>query len=198
MLLSNAAPIEFVYMALVHSTHVYIHIIIDWIGISNYYEMDIRIFRILLNRWPCTLNIPLIYYCKNSSNIPWYNWSLLQSLSSLLLITNSFSVVFYLPNITIMIVITYFFLKEAMVTRFALKFSISCKNNKKWLLCYNLFSAFTVGKNIIPIIKMRNNFCYPLKMRYWTFLYCSLFSYCSSNFAIAKVVALNLFASIFV
>ena len=48
---------------------------------------------------------------------------------------------------------------------------------------------------------MRNNFCYPLKMiifpillsQYWSFLYCSLFSYRSSNFAIAKVVALNLF-----
>ena len=32
----------------------------------------------------------------------------------------------------------------------------------------------------------------------WTFLYCSPFSYHPSNFAIAKVVALNLFASIFV
>ena len=54
----------------------------------------------------------------------------------------------------------------------------------------------TVGENIIATIKMRNDFCYPLKMV--TFLYCSPFSYRSSNFAIAKVVALNLFASIFV
>ena len=46
---------------------------------------------------------------------------------------------------------------------------------------------------------MRNNFCYPLKMtifpilrlQYWTFLYWSPFSYHSSNFAIAKVIALN-------
>ena len=33
--------------------------------------------------------------------------------------------------------------------------------------------------------------------QYRTFLYCSPFSYRSSNFAIAKVVSLNLFASIF-
>ena len=33
--------------------------------------------------------------------------------------------------------------------------------------------------------------------QYWTFLYCSPFSYTSPNFAIAKVVTLNLFASIF-
>ena len=53
---------------------------------------------------------------------------------------------------------------------------------------------------------MRNYFCYSLKMvifpilryQYWTFLYCSPFSYRSSNFAIAKVVALSLFASIIV
>ena len=57
----------------------------------------------------------------------------------------------------------------------------------------------TVGENIIATIKIRNNFCYPLKMiifpilrqQYWTFLYCFLFSYRSSNFAIAKVVALQ-------
>ena len=35
-------------------------------------------------------------------------------------------------------------------------------------------------------------------IQYWTFIYCSSFSYRSFNFAIAKVVALNLFASIFV
>ena len=65
---------------------------------------------------------------------------------------------------------------------------------------------YTVGENIIATIKMQNNFCYPFKMvifpillsQYWTFLYCPPFSYRSSNFAIAKVVALNLFASIFV
>ena len=33
-----------------------------------------------------------------------------------------------------------------------------------------------------------------LRQQYWSFLYCSPFSYRSSNFAIAKVVALNLFA----
>ena len=62
----------------------------------------------------------------------------------------------------------------------------------------------TVGENNIAAIKIRNNVCYPLKMiifpklryQYWTFLYCYPLSYCSSNFAIAKVVAL--FASILV
>ena len=56
----------------------------------------------------------------------------------------------------------------------------------------------TVGENIIATIKMRNYFCYPLKMviftilrqQYWTFLQWSTFSYRSSNFAIAKVVVL--------
>ena len=58
----------------------------------------------------------------------------------------------------------------------------------------------TVGENIIATINLRNNIWYPLKMvifpilrlQNWTFLYCSPFSYCSSNFAIAKVIALNL------
>ena len=40
---------------------------------------------------------------------------------------------------------------------------------------------------------------FPLmRQQYCIFLYCSPFSYRSSNFAIAKVIALNLFASIFV
>ena len=34
-----------------------------------------------------------------------------------------------------------------------------------------------------------------LQKQYWTFLYCSQFSYCSSNFAIAKVVAFCRLAS---
>ena len=50
----------------------------------------------------------------------------------------------------------------------------------------------TVDENIIATIKMRNNFCYLSKMviipillsQYWNFLYCSPFSYRSSNFAI--------------
>ena len=54
----------------------------------------------------------------------------------------------------------------------------------------------TLCENIIATIKMRNNFSYNLKMV--SFLYCSLFSYRSSNFSIAKVVDLYLFASIFV
>ena len=33
----------------------------------------------------------------------------------------------------------------------------------------------TAGENIIATIKMRNNFCYPLK-QFWAFLYCSPFS----------------------
>ena len=61
-----------------------------------------------------------------------------------------------------------------------------------------IFAYFTVGENIIATINMRNNFCYPLKIaifpilreQYWTFLYYSPFSYRSSNFAVAKVVAL--------
>ena len=69
-------------------------------------------------------------------------------------------------------------------------------------------NIYTVGENIIATIKMRDNFCHPLTMvifpilrqrqQYWIFLYCSPFTYRSPNFAIAKVVALNLFASIFV
>ena len=63
-----------------------------------------------------------------------------------------------------------------------------------------------VGKNIIAIIKMRKIVWYSLKMvifpilrfKYWSFLYRSPFSYRSSNFAIDKVVALNLFTLIFV
>ena len=59
--------------------------------------------------------------------------------------------------------------------------------------------SYTVDEIIIAIIKMRNNFCYPLKKEiFFNLLYCSPFSYRSSNFVIAKVVALNLFASIFV
>ena len=58
---------------------------------------------------------------------------------------------------------------------------------------------FTVDENIIATIKMGNFFFYPLKMVICpilqTFLYCSPFSYCSSNFAIAKDDALNLFTS---
>ena len=45
----------------------------------------------------------------------------------------------------------------------------------------------TVGENIIATIKIRNNY-----------VAIQSFIYRSSNFAIAKVVALNLFASIFV
>ena len=60
----------------------------------------------------------------------------------------------------------------------------------------------TINKNIFASIKMQNNFCYSLKMvifpilrqQYQTFLYCSPFCYRSSNFAIAKVFAHNLFA----
>ena len=49
----------------------------------------------------------------------------------------------------------------------------------------------------LPEVEFRNSF----KVAYWislTFPYCSPFSYRSPNFAIAKVVTLNLFASIFV
>ena len=74
------------------------------------------------------------------------------------------------------------------------------------LTCTVAPGSNTVDENIIATIKIRNNFCYLLEMvilpillsQYWTFLYCSPFSYRSSTFAIAKVVTLNLFASSFV
>ena len=59
-----------------------------------------------------------------------------------------------------------------------------------YLFTYQSIALSTVGENIIATIKMRNNFCYPLKMV--IFFYSSPFSYRSSNFAIAKVVPLNL------
>ena len=81
-------------------------------------------------------------------------------------------------------------LKQILSTYFLAKLSLG--------ICIMIWRSIwpTVGENIIATIKMRNNFCYPLKMVIWTFLYCSPFSYPSSNFPIAKVVALNLFASI--
>jgi hypothetical protein len=70
--------------------------------------------------------------------------------------------------------------------------------NKHLIILVHAIILLTVGENIIATIKMRNNCCYPLKMaifqilreQYRTFLYCSPCSYRSSNFAIAKVVAL--------
>ena len=66
--------------------------------------------------------------------------------------------------------------------------------------------TYIVDENIIATIKMRKKFCYPFKIvifpilqeQYWTYFYCSPISYRSSNFAIAKVVALNIFAWFFV
>ena len=53
---------------------------------------------------------------------------------------------------------------------------------------YNIYGTnlhysniITVFENIIATTKMRNNFCYP-------FLYCSPFSYRSSNFGIANLL----------
>ena len=68
------------------------------------------------------------------------------------------------------------------------------------------FSRLRFGKIIIGAPKIIKDFWYPIKMlifpillsQYWTFFQCSPFSYCSSNFAIAKDVALNLFAYFFV
>ena len=58
----------------------------------------------------------------------------------------------------------------------------------------NLFvqQTRTVHENIIGAPKMRNIFG---TMSICTFLYCSPFSFHFSNFAIAKVVALNIFAT---
>ena len=47
------------------------------------------------------------------------------------------------------------------------------------------------------IYSRRKQYCYHQNAKYRTVLYCSPFSYRSFNFAIAKVVALNHFASIF-
>ena len=38
---------------------------------------------------------------------------------------------------------------------------------------------YTVGENIIATIKMRNNFCYPLKM--------VIFQYCDSNIGLFSI-----------
>ena len=59
--------------------------------------------------------------------------------------------------------------------------------------------TFTIDQNILGAPKRRNDFWYAIKIlsQYWTFLYYSQFSYRSFNFAIAKVVALSLFASYF-
>ena len=55
----------------------------------------------------------------------------------------------------------------------------------------------TVEENIIGASKMRNNIWYSIKMvKMVTFLYYSPLSDRSSNFAIAKVVAFNLFCSL--
>ena len=64
------------------------------------------------------------------------------------------------------------------------------------ILCMYFSYWVTVGENIIATIKMRKYFWCPLKMV--IFLNCSPFSYRFSNFAIAKVVALNIFALTFV
>ena len=66
------------------------------------------------------------------------------------------------------------------------------QEKKKNLEIERVRECYTVGENIIATIKMRNNFCYFLKVA--TFLYCSPFSYRYSNFAISKVVGLYLFA----
>ena len=74
------------------------------------------------------------------------------------------------------------------------------------LLCNKLLSSsyyvYTISENIIGTPKILNNFwCHTkmlnfpmLRQPYWL-LYCSPFIYRFSNFAIAKVVSLKLFAS---
>ena len=65
------------------------------------------------------------------------------------------------------------------------------KSSSKNILEFSSRLIHTVDENIIATIKMRNNFCYLLKMKnfpilqyqYWTFLYCSPISYRSSYFA---------------
>ena len=50
--------------------------------------------------------------------------------------------------------------------------------------------SWTVHKNFIGASKNKND-----HIAYWTFLYCYLYSYCSSKLAIVKFVAPGLFAS---
>ena len=71
------------------------------------------------------------------------------------------------------------------------------------LIRFYILNVITVDENIIGALKMQNNFwrsvnlfTFPmLRQQYWTFLFCSPFSYSSSNIAIPKVVALHLFSS---
>ena len=67
----------------------------------------------------------------------------------------------------------------------------SLSNNLSWGSWQGSYQ-YTVNEIIIATIKMRNNFCYPLKMVIFHHLVIP------PNFAIAKVVDHNLFASIFV
>jgi hypothetical protein len=58
----------------------------------------------------------------------------------------------------------------------------------------------SIGMTKIKLVQLKfpNNFAalsnYLLKRHYWTFLYCSSYSCCSSNFTKTIVDALNLFA----
>ena len=59
----------------------------------------------------------------------------------------------------------------------------SLRNNRIWLAA----APATVAENIIGAPKMQKKF--------WYIFFTHICSYCSSNFAIEKVVAINLFAS---
>lgn len=64
-------------------------------------------------------------------------------------------------------------------------------------LCKKKYMALVLqysGRNIIGVPKKQNNFWDTVNLYILTFLFGSLFRYRSSNFAIAKVVDLNLFA----
>ena len=61
-----------------------------------------------------------------------------------------------------------------------------------------LAHVYIVSENIIATIKIllsfKNNNFYNIVIAILAFLYCFPFSYRSSNFALAKVIALNIFA----
>ena len=62
----------------------------------------------------------------------------------------------------------------------------------------DLYKLYLLQSSKILLLPSKCEIIFVTLSQYWTFLYCSQFSYRSSNFAIAKVVALNLFSSIFV
>ena len=76
---------------------------------------------------------------------------------------------------------------------------LSCFSNKQDQTKSWVWSS-AIGKTKIKLVQLKflNNFAalsnYLLQRHYWTFLYCSSYSCCSSNFTITIPDAFNLFA----